>query len=76
MNTVSEEMSASVDVYEDGVMTGSVQVSAEERKQPVSQVNLHVKFGSWIKSIIMVCILYVIDDCDKTELIHCNVKWT
>ncbi len=36
MNTVSEEMSASVDVYDDGVMTGSVQVSAEERKQPVT----------------------------------------
>lgn len=33
MNTVSEEMSASVVVYEDGEITGSVQVSAGERTQ-------------------------------------------
>jgi len=51
MNTVSEEMSASVVVYEDGEMTGSVQVSAEERKPRSRNVialmnnKLHVKFS-------------------------------
>jgi len=51
MNTVSEEMSASVVVYEDGEMTGSVQVSAEERKPRSHNVialmnnKLHVKFS-------------------------------
>jgi len=56
MNTVSEEMSASVVVYEDGEMTGSVQVSAEERKHRSHNVialmnnKLHVKFSHWMNS--------------------------